>query len=156
MTHKCPRQRCEDCWEEGKALALILFWVGLLVAMFALAGCASVWTSDCARDEHGVWRCHDRQPNLGLDRNEKVCYTEGEEDNMKRIDIATPEETLETELAIIQGAGIKVRHVGFQRGLEGGFHLYDVLEPKVPGYTYNSNTGLPTLSLDGMKRAGLI
>lgn len=75
---------------------------------------------------------------------------------MKRIDISTPEEALESELAIIQAAGIKVKHVGFQKGVSGGFHLYDVLDPQVPGYTYNANTGFPTLSLDGMKRARLI
>lgn len=75
---------------------------------------------------------------------------------MKPIDLATPEEVLESEMAIISAAGIKVRHVGFQKGLEGGFHLYDVLEPKVPGYTYGPNNGSPTLSLEGMQEAGLL
>lgn len=75
---------------------------------------------------------------------------------MKRIDIATPEEVLESELAIIQAAGVKVKHIGFQRGIEGqGFHLYDVLEPKIAGYRYDSD-GWPTLTLEGMKERGLI
>lgn len=75
---------------------------------------------------------------------------------MKRNDIATPEETLEAELVIIQGSGLKVKHIGYQRGVSTGFHLYDVLEPKVPGYLYSDNGGWPTLSLDGMKERGLI
>lgn len=75
---------------------------------------------------------------------------------MKQIDIATPEEVLESELAIIQAAGIKVKHVGFQRGVGSGFHLYDVLEPKVPGYNYGRENGNVTLSLDGMKSKGLL
>ena len=75
---------------------------------------------------------------------------------MKRIDIATPEETLEAEMAIISAAGIKVRHVGFQKTLDGGFHLYDVLEPKVPGYVYGQDNGNVTLSLDGLKQKGLL
>lgn len=74
---------------------------------------------------------------------------------MRPIDIATPEEVLESELAIIQAAGIKVKYIGFQRGLEGGFHLYDVLEPRLDGYSYD-NDGWPTLTLEGMKERGLI
>lgn len=75
---------------------------------------------------------------------------------MKPIDIATPEETLETELVILQAAGLKVRHIGFQAALGGGFHLYDVLEPKLPGYTYNANSGYPTLSLEGLREMGIL
>ena len=75
---------------------------------------------------------------------------------MERIDIATPEEVLETELVIIGAAGIKVRHVGFQgNGFGGGVHIYDVHEPRLPGYNY-SDGGWPTLTLDGMKEKGLI
>lgn len=75
---------------------------------------------------------------------------------MKRLDIVTPEEALEAELVIIQAAGIKVKHVGFQRGLDGGFHLYDVLKPKIVGYTYGNRNGNVTLSLEGMKEKGLL
>lgn len=75
---------------------------------------------------------------------------------MERIDIATPEEVLEAELVIIQSAGVKVRHVGYQRSLTSGFHLYDVVEPKIAGYVYSKDGGLPTLTLDGMKEKGLI
>lgn len=76
---------------------------------------------------------------------------------MKRIDIATPEEVLETELAIIQAAGIKVRHVGFQKdGRGSGIHLYDVLEPKVPGYVYHRDSAPVTLTFSGMKEKGLL
>lgn len=75
---------------------------------------------------------------------------------MKPINLATSAEVLETEMAILTAAGIKVRHVGYQPGVEGGFHLYDVLEPKVPGYAYGPNSGYPTLSLDGMRELGLV
>lgn len=75
---------------------------------------------------------------------------------MKRSDIATPEEVLESELAIIQGAGVEVKHVGYQKGLEGGFHLYDVLKPKLVGYTYGNRNGNVTLSFEGMREKGLI
>lgn len=78
---------------------------------------------------------------------------------MKRADIATPEEVLEMELAIIQAAGVKVKHVGYQKASEGeeGFHLYDVLEPKIPGYFYDEYDyrNYPTLSFEGMKEIGL-
>lgn len=74
---------------------------------------------------------------------------------MERINIATPEEVLEVEMAIISAAGIKVKHVGFQKGLEGGVHIYDVVEPRLLGYNY-SDGGLPTLTLCGMKEKGLI
>lgn len=77
------------------------------------------------------------------------------EDNMERINIATKEEVLESELAIIGAAGIKVRHVGFQGdGFGGGVHMYDVHEPRLPGYKYDG--GWPTLTLEGLKAAGLI
>lgn len=74
---------------------------------------------------------------------------------MNRMNLATPEEILESEIAIISAAGVKVKHVGFQGdGMGGGIHLYDVLEPKLPGYKYDG--GWPTLTLDGMKERGLI
>lgn len=74
---------------------------------------------------------------------------------MKPLDIATPEETLESELVIIGGAGLKVEYVGFQRGLgNDGVHLYNLVEPKLPGYTYDGT--LPTFSLMGLKELGLI
>lgn len=74
---------------------------------------------------------------------------------MNRLDIATPEEVLETELVIIGGAGLKVEYVGFQRGLENdGIHLYNLVEPKLPGYTYDGT--LPTFSLVGLKELGLV
>lgn len=88
-----------------------------------------------------------------IDHNAKAVTQEG--NNMRRLDIATPEEVLEAELLIIQAAGIKVRHIGFQKGLNEGFHLYDVLEPKIAGYSYTDN-GSPTLTLDGMKEKGLL
>lgn len=75
---------------------------------------------------------------------------------MKRLDIATPEEVLEAELVIIQGAGIEVKHVGWQKSLDGGFHLYDVLKPKLAGYTYGNRNGNVTLSFEGMKEKGLL
>ena len=76
---------------------------------------------------------------------------------MERIDIATPDEVLESELAIIQSAGIKVRHVGWQgNGKGAGVHLYDVLEPKVPGYVYHRDSAPVTLTLQGMKEKGLL
>jgi hypothetical protein len=75
---------------------------------------------------------------------------------MKRIDIATPEEVLESEMVIIQGAGIEVKHVGWQNGPNGGFHLYDILKPKIAGYIYGNRNGNVTLSLEGMKEKGLI
>lgn len=76
---------------------------------------------------------------------------------MERINIATPEEVLESELAIIQAAGIKVRHVGFQKdGCGGGIHLYDVLEPKVEGYKYHRDSAPVTLTINGMKEKGLL
>lgn len=75
---------------------------------------------------------------------------------MKRIDVATPEEVLESEMAIISAAGIKVKHVGFQKGLEGGgVHMYDVIEPRLPGYNY-SDGGLPTLTMEGLREKGLL
>jgi len=76
---------------------------------------------------------------------------------MKPINIATPEEVLETELAIIGAAGIKVRHVGFQKdGFGSGIHMYDVLEPMVPGYVYHRDSAPVTLTLVGMKEKGLL
>ena len=75
---------------------------------------------------------------------------------MKPINIATPEEVLESEVAIITAAGVKVKHLGFQGdGFGGGVHIYDVLEPRIVGYNY-SDGGWPTLTLDGMKEKGLI
>lgn len=76
---------------------------------------------------------------------------------MNRIDVATPEEVLEAELVIIGAAGIKVRHVGFQKDANGGgMHLYDILEPKVPGYNYTEDGGSVTLTLNGMREKGLL
>lgn len=76
---------------------------------------------------------------------------------MKRIDIATPEEVLEAEMAIITAAGVKVRHVGFQKdGQGGGIHLYDVLEPVVPGYVYHKDSAPVTLTINGMREKGLL
>lgn len=76
---------------------------------------------------------------------------------MERINIATPEEVFETEMAIITAAGIKVRHVGFQGdGFGGGVHMYDVLEPKVKGYVYHRDSAPVTLTLVGMKEKGLL
>lgn len=74
---------------------------------------------------------------------------------MKRIDVATPEEVLEAEMVLIGGAGLKVQYVGFQRGLENdGIHLYNLVEPRLPGYTYDGT--LPTFSLTGLKELGLV
>jgi len=76
---------------------------------------------------------------------------------MNRINIATPAEVLETEIAIIGAAGIKVRYVGFQGdSFGGGVHMYDVLEPKVPGYVYHHDSAPVTLTLAGMKEKGLL
>ena len=76
---------------------------------------------------------------------------------MKRIDIAVAEEVLEAEMAIISAAGVKVKYIGFQGdGMGGGFHLYDVIEPKIPGYRYGSDDRLPTLTIDGMREKGLL
>lgn len=70
--------------------------------------------------------------------------------------VATPDEVLEAELVIIQAAGIKVHHIGYQQdGLGGGIHLYDVLAPKIPGFKYDDG-GFPTRSLAGLRALGLI
>ncbi len=37
-----------------------------------------------------------------------------------------------------------------------GLALWNVLEPQLPGYTYGPNSGIPTLSIDGLQKAGLI
>ena len=34
--------------------------------------------------------------------------------------------------------------------------LWDVLSPKLDGYQYNSDSHVPTLSIEGMKERGLI
>lgn len=74
---------------------------------------------------------------------------------MKPLDIATPEEALEIEMVLIGGAGLKVEYVGFQRGIENdGVHLYNLVEPRLPGYTYDGT--LPTFSLAGLKELGLV
>lgn len=84
-----------------------------------------------------------------------VILKRTKEDTMERISIATPEEVLESEMAIITAAGIKVRHIGFQGdGFGGGTHLYDLHAPKLAGYDY-SDGGWPTFSLLGMKERGL-
>jgi hypothetical protein len=69
--------------------------------------------------------------------------------------LATKEEILEAELALIQSKGLVVEYVGYQSYMDGvGVHMYNLVSPQLPGYTYD--LGLPTFTLAGLRERGLI
>lgn len=75
---------------------------------------------------------------------------------MKRIDIATPEEALEAEVAIISAAGLKIQRSFFQKdGVGSGFFVHDLALP-VKGYVHDQSGAPVTLTLDSMRAKGLL
>lgn len=68
-----------------------------------------------------------------------------------------------SELAPLKGRLILRYHKGSERmsmtGKDGKLidcRLWDVLSPRVPGYVYNSDSHIPTFSVEGLRQRGLL
>lgn len=59
--HKCPTEPCDDCWEQAKFVGKIILAFGIAALGAYLTGCMSIQTTDCKRDNSGMWRCERRQ-----------------------------------------------------------------------------------------------
>ncbi len=69
--------------------------------------------------------------------------------------LSTKEEVLEVELALIQSHGLTIEYVGYQDYGDGvGVHMYNLVKPELPGYSYEH--GLPTFTLEGLRERGLL
>lgn len=38
MSHKCPSEPCEDCWEEARTVGFVLVIIGMAIAFMWLIG----------------------------------------------------------------------------------------------------------------------
>jgi len=75
---------------------------------------------------------------------------------MERIDIATADEVLEAEVAIISAAGLKIQRSFFQKdGMGSGFFVHDLAHP-VEGYKQDGSGAPVTLTLNSMRKKGLL
>lgn len=75
---------------------------------------------------------------------------------MERINLATPEEVLEAEVAIISAAGLKIQRSFFQKdGMGSGFFMHDLMHP-VKGYESDKSGAPVTLTLNSMREKGLL
>ncbi len=68
--------------------------------------------------------------------------------------LATKEEVLEVELAIIGAAHLTVEVVGYQDYGFAGIWMYNLVSPQLPGYNYSD--GLPTFTLEGLRSRKLV
>lgn len=64
----------------------------------------------------------------------------------------------EAEVKELQYVGIKRVRLQYLKNSKKmmGLALWNVLEPKLDGYVYGPDSGIPTLSVDGLKEKGLI
>lgn len=67
--------------------------------------------------------------------------------------LATAEE--QKELRYVGIPRLRLQYLKNSKKLMG-VALWNVLEPKIKGYNYTPDSGVPTLSVDGLKNAGLI